>query len=205
MRLRPSSHSRKGMAVMEFAMCSVFLVPLLLGIFVFGFRLIRSLQMIQVTRDLGHMYVRGVNFRNSGPIANAQTLASGYNLTSTGTSVVYLSQLKVIQQADCDAAGTAPAGTHCTNLGQTVFTEQLTIGNSGMGASPFGAPPLQTDSTVSVADQANNSASVAGGFSPILTLNAGETAYLAEMINQTADLNVPGFSGMPQVYARAIF
>lgn len=204
MRLRRSNNSRKGMAVMEFAMCSVFLVPMLLGIFVFGFRLIRSLQMIQVTRDLGHMYVRGVNFRNSGPIANAQTLASGYNLTSTGSSVVYLSSLKVIQQADCDAANLVP-GVACANLGKTVFTEQLTIGNSASGACPFGTPPLQADSTVSKANQANNSAAVAGGFSPILTLNAGETAYLAEMINQTPDLNVPGFSGRPQVYARAIF
>ena len=193
------------MAVMEFAMCSVFLVPLLLGIFVFGFRLIRSLQMIQITRDLGHMYVRGVNFRNSGPIANAQTLANGYNLTSTGTSVVYLSQIKVIQQSDCDAAGTAPAGTACPNLNKTVFTEQLTIGNASMGASPFGTPPLQSDSTVSAQNEANNSQAVANGFSSFMSLNAGETAYMAEMINQTADLNVPGFSGRPQVYAKAVF
>lgn len=190
---------------MEFAMSLVFLVPLLLGVFVFGFRIIRSLQMIQVTRDLGHMYVRGVNFRNSGPVANAQTLATGYDLTSTGTSVVYLSQLKVIQQSDCDAVPGAIAGRACSNLGKTVFTEQLTIGNSTMGASPFGTPPLQSDSSVSVTDQAGNSQAVAGGFSTVLTLQAGETAYLAEMINQTADLNVPGFSGKPQVYARAIF
>ena len=193
------------MAVMEFSMCLVFLVPLFLGVFVFGFRLIRSLQMIQITRDLGHMYVRGVNFRNTGPIANAQTLANGYNLTSTGTSVVYLSQMKVIQQADCDAAGTAPAGTACPNLNKTVFTEQITIGNSAMGASPFGTPPLQSDSTVTVQNQANNSQAVAYGFSTYMTLNAGETAYMAEMINQTADLNVPGFSGKPQVYAKAVF
>ncbi len=190
---------------MEFTMSLVFLVPLLLGVFVFGFRIIRSLQMIQVTRDLGHMYVRGVNFRNSGPVANAQTLATGYDLSSTGTSVVYLSQLKVIQQSDCDAVPGAIAGQPCANLGQTVFTEQLTIGNSTMGASPFGTPPLQSDSSVSITDQASNSQAVAGGFSTVLALQSGETAYLAEMINQTADLNVPGLSGKPQVYARAIF
>src|SRR5215469_5609282 len=101
--MRKPSRYQKGVAVMEFTMSLLFLVPLLLGVFVFGFRIIRALQMIQVTRDLGHMYVRGVNFRNSGPISNAQTLATGYNLTSTGTSVIYLSQLKVIQQSDCDA------------------------------------------------------------------------------------------------------
>jgi hypothetical protein len=203
--MRKPSRSQKGVAVMEFAMSLLFLVPLLLGVFVFGFRIIRALQMIQVTRDLGHMYVRGVNFRNSGPIANAQTLATGYNLTSTGTSVIYLSQLKVVQQSDCDAVPGAVAGKPCTNLGKTVFTEQLTIGNSAMGASPFGTPPLQSDNSVSISDQAGNSQDVAGGFSTILTLQSGETAYLAEMINQTADLNVPGFSGKPQVYARAVF
>src|ERR1035438_4555691 len=136
---------RSGIAVMEFAMCAVFVVPLLLGVFVFGFKFIRSLQMIQITRDLGHMYVRGVSFRNPGPISNAQTLATGYNLTSTGTSVVYLSQIKVVQQSDCDAAPGAVAGRPCANLGLTVFTEQLTIGNPSMGASPFGTPPLQSN------------------------------------------------------------
>lgn len=203
--MRKPLRSRSGIAVMEFAMCSVFVVPLLLGIFVFGLKLIRSLQMIQIARDLGHMYVRGVNFRNAGPIANAQTLATGYNLTSTGTSVVYLSQLKVVQQADCDAVPGATPGKPCTNLGQTVFTEQLTIGNSAMGASPFGTPPLQSNDTVSVTDLATNTQDVAGGFSTFLTLQSGEIAYMAEMINQTADLNVPGFSGKPQVYARAVF
>jgi hypothetical protein len=203
--MRTPRHLRSGIAVMEFAMCAVFVVPLLLGVFVFGFKFIRSLQMIQITRDLGHMYVRGVNFRNPGPISNAQTLATGYNLTSTGTSVVYLSQIKVVQQSDCDAAPGAVAGRPCANLGLTVFAEQLTIGNPSMGASPFGTPPLQSNFTVSIADQAGNPLAVAGGFNAMISLNAGEIAHLAEMINQTADLNVPGFSGRPQVYARAVF
>ena len=203
--MRKPSRSQSGIAVMEFAMCAVFVVPLLLGIFVFGFRLIRSLQMIQIARDLGHMYVRGISFRNPGPIFTAQTLASGYSLTSTGTSVVYLSQIKVVQQADCDAVPGATPGRPCANLGLTVFTEQLTIGNSAMGASPFGSPPLQSNNTVSITDQARNPQAVAGGFQNLITLQGGEQAYLAEMINQTAELNVPGFSGLPQVYARAVF
>jgi hypothetical protein len=111
----------------------------------------------------------------------------------------------VAQQADCDAAPGAVAGRPCANLGLTVFTEQLTIGNSAMGASPFGTPPLQSNFTVSAADLAGNPQAVAGGFNTLITLRAGETAYLAEMINQTADLNVPGLSGKPQVYARAVF
>jgi hypothetical protein len=194
--------SENGMAVVEFTLSTAFLIPLLLGTFVFGFRLIRSIEMSQITRDLGHMYVRGVNFRNSGPQQNAATLASGFNLTTTGTSVVVLSQIKVVQQSDCDAVD--PVGTHCTNLNLPVFTEQLTIGNTSSGSSRFGTPPT-TNGTVTPTDIANNSAAQATNFSSVMTLSAGVIAYMAEMNNQTPDLNVPGFSGEPLVYSRAIF
>ena len=38
---------RRGTAVMEFALSLTFFIPLLLGTLVFGFRLIRSIQMSQ--------------------------------------------------------------------------------------------------------------------------------------------------------------
>src|SRR5690242_3954272 len=126
MTSRKSRSRRSGTAVVEFTLSLVFLVPLLLGTFVFGFRLIRSLEMEQIVRDLGHMYIRGVDFRNAGPIANAQTLAQGFDLTATGTSLIIFSQIRIVTQADCDAANpSSPAGTHCTNLGNPVFTEQV--------------------------------------------------------------------------------
>jgi hypothetical protein len=210
----------RGIAVVEFTLSLMFFIPLLLGTYVFGFRLIRSLEMEQIVRDLGHMYIRGINFRNAGPIANAQTLASGFNLTSTGDSVVIFSAIKVIQQTDCDAANPLqPAGSvHCTNLGNPVFTEEVFVGNTSLtinGAnaaqSGFGSPPRQADSTVSVANQGNNSTAAAGntaalsGFAKVLALNAGEVAYMVEMINGTPALSISGLSGTPQVYARSVF
>jgi hypothetical protein len=201
--------SESGVAIVEFSMSLLFLTPLLLGAFVFGFRLVNSIQMNQITRDLGHMYVEGINFRNSGPISNAQTLASGFSLTSSGTSVVILSQVKVEQQSDCDAADILPLGIPCANLGKTVFIEQLTIGNTGAGSSVFGTPPTTTvngvTNEVSVANQAGSSSAVANGFASVLALNPGEIAYVAEMVNQTPALNIPGLSGEPQVYSRTIF
>ena len=195
--------------MVEFTMSLLLLTPLLLGVFVFGFRLVSSIQMGQITRDLGHMYIEGINFRNTGPIQNAQTLASGFNLTATGSSVVILSQVKIEQQADCDAAGVAPAGKPCANLGLPVFVEQLTIGNTSAGPSHFGTPPTTTVNgttyEVSTVNQATNAGAVAGGFSSVLSLNAGEIAYVAEMVNQTPSLNVPGFSGQPLVYSRTIY
>ena len=201
-----AKNPRSGVAVIEFSFSLLVLVPLVLGVFIYGFRLIDSLQMMQVTRDLGHMYIEGINFRLSGPIGNAATLASGFNLTANGTSVVILSQVTLETQAMCNAA---PAGTPCNNLNQPVFIEQLTIGNAASGSSHFGTPPLTTingvTDEVSTTDQAKTSSAQATGFGSVLALNAGEIAYVAEMVNQTPTLNIPGFSGAPLVYSRTIF
>ena len=195
--------SERGVAAIEFTLSTVFLVPLLLGTLVFGFRLIRAIEMDQITRDLGHMYVRGVDFRNAGPQQNAETLASGFDLSATGTSVVILSQIKKIQQSDCDAVN-GFSNSPCPNLNQPVFTEQLTIGNTSAGSSRFGTPPT-TNGSVTPADQIRSANAVANGFSSVMSLPVGVIAYMAEMDNQTPDLNIPGFSGSPVVYARAIF
>jgi hypothetical protein len=118
----------------------------LTGILVFGFKLIRSLEMTQVARDLGAMYLRGVDFRGAGAQQTAQTLAQGYNLTSTGSSMVILSKVKLITATDCAAANAvAPVviGNACVNLNKIVFVEQLKVGNPANGSSAFGTPPVQ--------------------------------------------------------------
>src|ERR1700704_5775399 len=110
---------RRGVAIIEFSFSMLFLVPLLLGTLVFGFRLIRSVQMSQITRDIGHMYLRGIDFNNPGPKQDATTLASGFDLTSGGTSLIILSKIKLITQGDCDAANAVVSigpGNSCANL-----------------------------------------------------------------------------------------
>ncbi|MCX6632808.1 MAG: hypothetical protein NTW28_34850, partial [Candidatus Solibacter sp.] len=187
-------------------------------ILVFGFKLVRSLEMAQVTRDLGAMYLRGVDFRTVGSQQTARTLAESFNMTATGTSVAILSKVKLVTTADCIAANAvAPivAGSACANQGRLVFTEQLKVGNPASGASGFGAPPVQAAGctpiaagvpcvyTVTIKDQGRNTLAQASNF--VMVLNAGEFAYVAEMVNQTPALDIPGLSGGPQVYARAIF
>ena len=201
-----TKRSQNGVAIIEFTFSLFVLIPLLLGCLIFGFRLIRAIQMQQITRDIGHMYFRGIDFSTPVPIQTAQTLAQSFNLTVTGTSEMILSKTQLETQAGCDAANPAsPPGTPCTNLNKPVFIQQLTIGHAGIGSSAFGTPPLQADLSVSAADQANNAAAQAVGFPAVLTLKAGEIAYVAEMVNQTPELNIPGFSGTPQVYSRSIF
>jgi hypothetical protein len=164
------------------------------------------------------MYIRGVDFRNAGPQQNAQTLSQSFNLSSTGNSLVIFSQIRVEQQSDCDAANPSrPAGTACTNLNNPVFAEQVMVGNTGLlingsaARSVYGTPPLQTNKTVIATDQANTASAAAGitsptsGFASVIALQPGEVAYLVEMFNATPDLNVPGFSGSPQVYAKSVF
>ena len=216
---RKWSERQKGAAIVEFSLSLLFLVPLLLGTLVFGFRLIRNLEMEQIVRDIGHMYIRGVDFRNSGPQSNAATLAQGFDLSATGMSVLVISQIKVIQQEDCDAANPGkPKGTLCTNLKNPVFTEQLMVGNTSLkingvsvAKSAFGVPPLQSDKTVSDADQANTATAAAGntdagtGFVKVIQLQPGEIAYLTEMLNATPELSITGLTGMPQIYARSVF
>jgi hypothetical protein len=192
---------------MEFTICSFALIPLTLGVFVFGFKLIRSLQMQQIVRDLGHMYEEGADFTNTGTVSVAQQLASGYALTSTGHSEVILSQISLVQQADCDAGNpTHPTGQACTNLNLPTFAQQVILGNSSDGTSNYGTPPVQSSTyLVTAADRANNTAAQAVGFSSVLALQTGETAYVAEMINLTPEFNITGFPGKPLIYARAIF
>jgi hypothetical protein len=213
-----STKGRRGVAVMEFTFSLLFLIPLLTGILVFGFKLIRSLEMTQVTRDLGAMYLRGVDFRSTAAQQTAATLAASFDMTTNGTSVVVLSKVKLVTTADCIAANLATpvvTGNSCVNLGYLIFTEQLKVGNSTAGSSAFGTPPVQAAGctplgpgtpciyTVTIKDQGRNTSARATNFA--MTLLSGEFAYVAEMVNLTSEFTIPGVGGGPQVYARAIF
>ena len=218
----------RGQALLEFVFSLSFLIPLLLGVWVFGSRLVESQQMTQITRDVAHMYSRGVDFTcqqctttQTGPDGNAQTLANGFNLTPTGTSVLVLSEIQIETQALCTAAVGNGA---CGNKNLAVFVQQIAIGNLNDGSSYFGTPTsggtlttatalpsaLGYYTNVSAVAQANSSwAQVNSTFnSSVLNLTsvgAGTVAYLVEMINKTPTLSVPGMTGSPQVYARSVF
>jgi len=217
----------RGQALLEFVFGMAFLIPLMLGVWVFGSRLVESQALTQITRDVGHMYSRGVDFTcpqctvtQTGPDGNAQTLASGFNLTPTGTSVLILSQIQIETQAMCTAAVGTGA---CGNKNKAVFAEQIAIGNLNDGSSYFGTPTsggtltsatalpsalgYYTDPTP--AAMANSTwAAVNTSFTSVLdlsTIGSGTVAYMVEMINKTPTLSVPGMTGTPLIYSRSIF
>ncbi len=212
--MKSVQHKQSGATVLEFTLSLSVLIPLLIGVYVFGFRLVRAQQVDQITRDLAHMYSRGVDFTQSGAAGEAGTLANQFGLTSTGNSVVIFSTIQIETATACKAA---TGNTSCRNLNQPVFTEQVAIGNTSANKSVFGVPTstgtlpatpnVSNDysTSVSLTDQAISTWAAANYFNNVLALNSGEVTYVVEMFNNTPDLSVPGLTGAPQVYSRAIF
>lgn len=208
---------QSGATIIEFTLSLTFLIPLLLGTLVFGFRLVREQQIDQITRDLAHMYSRGnIDFTSAGGDSEADTLAGQFGLTSTGESVIIFSTITLETASLCNQ-GTGQNTNTCTNLGQPVFTQQIAIGNTSANGSYFGTPTsggsLPATSGVTgnyntsptLANDASNTWAVANHLSSIITLSAGQIIYVVEMYNNTPELSITGVTGLPQVYSRAIF
>ena len=211
---RASGREQRGATIIEFTLALHIFVLLLLGTYVFGFRLVQAQQLFQITRDLAHMYSRGVNFTAAGSAGEAQILAGQFGLTSGGSNVIVLSTIQIETSAACLSATGNPA---CPNLNLPVFVQQIAIGDQTVFSSPFGTPTANGtlpatpsvandySTTVSATAQANSAWAVAQSFNSVLALSSGQVTYMAEMYIVTTTLNVPGLTGSPQVYARALF
>lgn len=221
--MRPES----GAAMLEFSLMTLVLVPMFLGTAGFGLNMIRSLQVIQIARDAGHMYARGTDFAQPGNKTIVATLGSDVGLTtnaSTSNGVVILSTLVYIDKAMCAADGKVdvngnPSG--CTNYTKWVFSRRIAIGKTTMRTSSLGSPlqtgpnPVTVDSTtgkISLHDQVTNSGDVAvfSGINPYAVVNgvvsglpSGQMLYVAEA---AADgIRVPPFVPNSIMYAYSIF
>lgn len=211
--MRKEAAKQRGVAVLEFSLSLTILVPLLIGIFTFGFKLVEAQQIFHVARDLAHMYSKGVDFTTSANTSEAQDIAGTISLTSTGGAAVIFSTIQTESSTECLAA---TGRSNCTNLNKPVFTQQIVIGNATAYQSPFGTPTSSGSLTatsgvsnnysvnVSAADQANSSWAVATNFSNVMTLSAGSTTYMVEVITNSG-FTAGGMAGSPNVYARAIF
>ena len=217
---------RRGSMLLEGALVSTFMfVPLMMGLYVVGFNMIRGLQVNQINRDAGHMFARGVDFATfmpggqndlTGQADQQVVFKMGSRLadsSAAGTGVMILSEIEYISTNEC------PSG--CNNLNQPVFIQQnvlgnaaLIVGNSGVAGSAFGTPPSTSlDSSGSSLDPLNDSqVRVSNGRVSIVALlgwalpaNDGSLAFVSETYYSSADVSIPGFPSPPGVYARAIF
>ena len=205
--------NEKGNALIELAVVSIVIIPLFFGMVGIGINLGHMNQAVQISRDVGHMYAKGVDFSQAGNQNIVINLATGTGITTTGgNGVVILSEVIQVYQADCNAAGYSSA--QCTNLGQLVFINRIVIGNSGLRASNYGTPTssiVNSSGNIAAADYlTNSSALVTGTFSSEMTsagftLSDGTIAYLSELYLSTPDISYLGTVGSGGVYAKAVF
>jgi hypothetical protein len=188
-------------------MCFVFLVlfPLFYGTGAIGVNLVRTLQTIQLARDLGHMYARGIDFSQSANQTVMYQLGSSLGLTSsssTSNAVVILSNLIYVDSGQCLAANAwtnpstpvGPTGIACTNYQKWVFTQRLEFGNTNLRSSNLGNPLSSiVNSTTGQITQTNyvTNAGAVANFSAINPysntsgvisgLPSGQTLYASEV------------------------
>jgi hypothetical protein len=196
--MRKHNKGEKGASMIEFAFITFTLVPLLIGAGVIGVNLIRTLQTEQLARDAGHMFARGVDFSAVGNQQILANIGSSLSMTATagsGSAVVILSALTYVDNNACATGGAVdrngnPSG--CNNLGKWVFTQRLTVGNSGIRSSNMGAPhgvTVNSDGTIDPSAYVTNSGAVAqfNSINPysnvagtVSGLPSGQVLYIAE-------------------------
>jgi len=216
----------RGVAILEFSLIALVLVPLTLGTMSIGLNMIRTLQTVQLARDAGHMYARGVNFAQPGNQTILVTLGADVGLATSATTskaLVVLSTVTYVDKATCAAAGKVdgsgnPSG--CTNYQQWVFTQRISIGKTSMRTSNFGSPittgpnPVTVDSNgnISLNDQATNTGDVAQftGINPYANVNgtvsglpSRQVIYVAEAA--TTGIAIPPYSPNSIMYSYNMF
>lgn len=199
---KPSSRKRgeRGHSILEFALVAIPTVLLLLSVVIIGINLGRSVQAGQICRDAGSMYVRGVDFSQTGAQQMLAHLGASLNLqTSGGSGVVILSKIQMVPTVSTCVAD-------CSY--KYVLEQRNTIGNTGLtgGSTRFptaGAVTFNADGTV--VNYTTDANAIVGNFSSALTLNAGEISYVAEAYFQTNDTNLQVWETSPGIYSQAFF
>ena len=203
-----------GNTLVEFALCLAFLTPLLLGLFSIGMNLTRNMQVTQVSRSTGLMFVRQIDFsilQNQRLIVRlteglGMKLNTNYDPDPNGRGVVIVSQVTIPSDSDCTGAGLTLGA--CTNRGVPVITYRYRFGNTTLRTSDFGQPSstlIAADGSVAVNDYLTNTALRATNFGSVITLNADEIAYVTEVYFSSPDYDLPGWMSNTGVYSRSIY
>lgn len=203
-----------GNTLVEFALCLSFLTPLLLGLFSMGMNLTRYMQVSQVSRSTGLMYVRQIDFsilQNQRMIVRlteglGMKLNANYDPNPSGRGVVIVSTVTIPSDADCLGAGLALGA--CTNRGVPVITHRFRFGNTALRTSSLGQPAsslIAADGSVAVNDYLTNTALRASNFASIVSLTADEIAYVTEAYFSSPDYDLPGWMTNTGVYVRSIY
>jgi len=216
----------RGGATVEFGLILLVLAPLMLGTGVVGVNMIRTLQTIQLARDAGHMYARGVDFSQPGNVTILMGLGQSVGLTgATGSAEITFSALTYVDKATCAAVGAV--GTNglpnsaCTNFGSWVFTQWIVVGNTSLRRNGIGSPLVSGPTAVtvdahtgqiSISDYVTKAGAVAtfNSVNPYTVVNgtaqglpSGQKLYVAE--SGVRGFTMPPFVTNGMTYAFGLF
>jgi hypothetical protein len=198
---------------MEFALMAILLVPAFLWMFINGMNMIRLIQCNQICRDIGNLYMEGVDFTTYQAQTLAQTLAQGYGLqvgsTYTGSNAtndlnsgngwIILSEIMYVGPSACSSL---PSTTTCTNSGKYVYIMRLDFGNAALKingaslASTIGTPSSAAINTEGyVSNYLTDANAVATNAASFITLGDTEVAYVAETYFASPTLSFSAYPG----------
>ena len=136
--------NQRGTQIMEFGLLSLLYIPMMMGSFITGMNIIRSIQANPITRDMDNLYIHGADFSDRAMQTMAKKLATGLdlqvgtgtgnvadNILNNGRGIVWISKLMWVgttAQPSCQAA--LPAA--CTNANKFVFVEHIRFGNGAL-------------------------------------------------------------------------
>jgi hypothetical protein len=208
--MRRFRSERRGSSLIEFVLSSLLWVTLLIGTLVIGGKLIKAIQVIQLCRDVGHMWAYGVDFSQTSNQNLVAKLAQGlnFNTNGTGNGVVILSNVTYIGPNQCTAGGLAANTTACPNMNQTVFTRRVVVGNASIRVSNFGTPNtgiVGANGYIAVADYLTNASARTNNFIALLPLAPGNVSSLTETYFSSPELDWPGVMTGTGEYSYAIF
>ncbi|MEO8098641.1 MAG: TadE family protein [Acidobacteriota bacterium] len=162
---RRGAARQRGHEILEFALVAFLFIPLLLGTFVTGMNVIRSIQANHIARDLADMYIHGGDFSDHGMQVVAQRLATGMdlqiangsgsqadNINNGGRGIVWISKIMWVGttlEPNCQAA----LPSFCTNANKFVFLERIRFGNGSLESerpSSLGHPAAATRSVYGI-------------------------------------------------------
>ena len=213
---RPSRRRRqKGSEILEFALVSFFMVPTFVWTFVNGMNLLRIIEATHVCRDIGNLYIHGVDYTTFEAQTVGAKLAKGFDLqigssfvgnnaantANQGKGLVVLSQVMYVGATTC---GSLPSGTTCTNQNKYVFLQRIMFGkgdlqiNGSQVVSSLGnVTNVVFNSSGFVQNYLTDPDAVApnaGTFfaSPLVD---GQVAYVSETFFSSPDLAISAYPG----------
>ena len=214
------SRRQRGNEIIEFALLSVFLVPLLIWTVIVGLDLIRLIQTQQICREVGTLYIRGVDYSTYSAQVVASRLSQGYSLQvgsgfaggvtnqynndqNTGNGWVVLSELMYVGNTGTGSCSTLPVGTACTNHNQYVYLQRIDFGNSTLTIngttvqSAIGNSTATQNASGYIANYLTDAGAVAPNFSSFLQtgLADGQVIYVVETFFASPDLGFSSIGG----------